>query len=272
MDHVRQSIARGLRGLFAPELGDAPFEAGDGLFAADAVARRVHGDMATMMIGGVTALLMQMLHPGALAGVWDHSNFRADMQGRLRRTGRFIAATTYGRLSDAEAAIARVRRIHEGVAGTLPDGTPYRANDPALITWVHVAGSWSFLAAYRRYRTPLGAMHQSRYYAETSRIARRLGADSVPSTRRDVEAYFRRVLPDLESSARTREVIDVLLSSSSSNPALAAAHALTLRAGADLLPEWARRMHRLNHLPGERALTRLAAATMTRTVDWAMRG
>lgn len=272
MNVIGQSIARQLRAVFAPAQSDTPFEIGHGgLFEAHAVARRVHGNMATMMIGGVSALLMQMLHPVALAGVWDHSNFRADMQGRLRRTARFIGATTYGRKGDAEAAIARVRHIHERIVGVLPDGTPYSANDPAVLTWVHVAGSWSFLAAYRSYGVPLGVRDQNRYYAETAETARRLGADDVPTTRDQVAAYFERVRPELESSARTREVIDVLLSSATANPALAPAHALTLRAGADLLPGWARSMHGLDQFQMERVLTRLAAATMTRTVGWALR-
>ncbi|MGP0762238.1 oxygenase MpaB family protein, partial [Escherichia coli] len=80
--------------------------------------------------------------------VWDHSNFRADMLGRLRRTAQFISATTYGSTETAERMIARVRRIHDSVAGTLPDGTPYSANDPELLTFVHVAEVASFLAAH----------------------------------------------------------------------------------------------------------------------------
>src|SRR3954470_13336719 len=101
----------------------------DGLFGPQSVVWRVHGDVTTMMVGGVAALLLQMLHPAVLAGVWDHSNFREDMLGRLRRTARFIALTSYASRPDAEAAIARVRAIHARVTGTLPDGTPYRADD-----------------------------------------------------------------------------------------------------------------------------------------------
>src|SRR5271166_1288622 len=110
----------------------------DGLFGPRSVAWRVHGDVTSMMVGGVAGLLLQMLHPAVLAGVWDHSNFRTDMQGRLRRTARFIALTTYGGQADAEAVIARVRGIHDRVHGTLPDGSPYAANDASLLAWVHV--------------------------------------------------------------------------------------------------------------------------------------
>src|SRR3546814_3700279 len=82
-----------------------------------------------MMIGGVSALLLQMLHPGVLAGVWDHSNFRSDMLGRLRRTAQFISGTTYGSREQALALISRVKAIHDHVHGQLPDGTPYSAQD-----------------------------------------------------------------------------------------------------------------------------------------------
>src|SRR3546814_1166840 len=82
--------------------------------------------------------LLQMLHPGVLAGVWDHSNFRSDMLGRLRRTAQFISGTTYGSREQALALISRVKAIHDHVHGQLPDGTPYSAHDPDLLTWVHV--------------------------------------------------------------------------------------------------------------------------------------
>ncbi|MCA1653450.1 MAG: DUF2236 domain-containing protein, partial [Sphingomonadales bacterium] len=75
------------------------------LIAPGSVAWRVHGDVATMMVGGVAALLLQMLHPAALAGVLDHSDFEGDMLGRLRRTARFIAVTTYADRNAAEAMI-----------------------------------------------------------------------------------------------------------------------------------------------------------------------
>ena len=132
-----------------------PRPAGDpGLFGPGSMGWQVHGDFPAMMMGGVAALLMQMLHPAALAGVWDHSNFRRDMQGRLRRTAQFIAGTTFGSTAHAHQLIDRVRRIHDRVGGTLPDGTPYQANDPDVLLWVHATGARCFLDAYRRYRAP----------------------------------------------------------------------------------------------------------------------
>ena len=118
-----------------------------GLFGPDSICWQVHGDFSSMIVGGFSALLLQMLHPLALAGVWDHSNFRDDMMGRLRRTAQFVAATTYAGTEDAAAIISKVRGIHERVQGTTPNGQHYSAMDPDLLTWVHVAEARSFLNA-----------------------------------------------------------------------------------------------------------------------------
>ena len=255
-----------------PAAGDS-FEPGEGLFATGAVSRRVHGDVTTMMIGGVSALLLQMLHPGALGGVWDHSNFREDMLGRLRRTARFIAVTTYGRLEDAEAAITRVRRVHDYVHGTLPDGTPYDANDPRLLVWVHVTELISFVGAYRRYRQPgMSRAEEDSYFAENAVVAQRLGADEVPRTRSEADAYLRAVRRELVCNARTREVAQVLLNHRSHKAAAQPVVDLLMRAGIDQLPDWARKMHGFTMMPGERTALRLGAAGLTRTVGWAMAG
>lgn len=164
----------------------------DGLFGPGSAAWVVHGDFTAMMAGGVAALLLQMLHPGALAGVWDHSNFRADMLGRLRRTAQFISATTYGSTETAERMIARVRRIHDSVAGTLPDGTPYSANDPELLTFVHVAEVASFVAAHRRYRDPdYPAAEQDRYLAEYARVRSARRARRPAQPRRGGRVFYR---------------------------------------------------------------------------------
>ena len=188
--------------------------------------------ISTMMIGGVAALMMQMLHPAALAGVWDHSNFRTDMPGRLRRTAQFMAATTFGSERQALAVIERINGIHARVAGTLPNGTPYAAKDPATLARVHVAGADCFLRAYVRYRDPLlSGAAQDRYFTETSIIARHLGAGEFPTTRRGVGAYLRSMRPQLRSDARTREVVRVIVASGPQSSALAPIGALLMQAG-----------------------------------------
>jgi len=123
---------------------------GERWFAENRPIRRVHGDSA-MFVGGLRALLLQSLHPLAMAAVAGHSGYRGDPWGRLQRTSYFLAVTTFGRASDAEQTIARVRAIHERVTGTAPDGRPYAASDPRLLTWVHIAEADSFLRAHTRF-------------------------------------------------------------------------------------------------------------------------
>ena len=189
------------------------------LFPPSAVTRRVHGDVTTMMVGGISGLLLQMLHPAVLAGVWDHSSFRADLHGRLRRTARFIAVTTYGRKSDAEAAIARVRQIHELVCGVLPNGVPYAASNPALLAWVHVTETTSFLNARIRYAEPrMSDADQDRYFDEMARIADALGADPIPRSRSEAQHLIEAMRPQLVVSARTRQVAQLVLTRPAPNP------------------------------------------------------
>lgn len=244
----------------------------DGLFGPGSAAWVVHGDFTAMMAGGVAALLLQMLHPGALAGVWDHSNFRRDMLGRLRRTAQFISGTTYGATATAETLIAKVRGIHDRVAGTLPDGTPYSANDPDLLTWVHVAEVASFLAAHRRYRDPAyPAAEQDRYLAEYAVVAEKLGATGVPATRAAVDAYFAAIRPQLRADHRTREVARALLQQQPASRAMAAAQTLLMEGGIDLLPDWAARMHGLERPAAGRPAVRAGMAGIGSVLRWALR-
>src|SRR3954447_3631416 len=136
---------------------------GDRWFDEDAVIRRVHADSA-MFVGGLRALLLQSLHPLAMAGVAEHSDYRADPWGRLQRTADFIAVTTFGNVAMAEQAVAVVHRVHERVVGVAPDGRPYAANDPHLLAWVHIAEVDSFLTAHQRFGSaPLDPDDADRY-------------------------------------------------------------------------------------------------------------
>jgi len=243
----------------------------DALFATDSVAWRVNGDIVTMMIGGVSGLLLQMLHPAVLAGVWDHSNFRSDMHGRLRRTAKFIAVTTYDHAEHGLAAIDRVRGVHDRLGGVLPDGTPYRAGDPALLAWVHVTEAISFLNAWIRYAEPdMAAEDQDRYFAEMAVVADRLGADPVPRDRAAAEALIRSMRPALSVGARTREVAQLVLNQSVGAALTDTASGVIMQAGVDLLPDWAREMHGLKTPPAP--LVRGAAHALARTLGWAYQG
>jgi uncharacterized protein (DUF2236 family) len=244
----------------------------DGLFGPQSIAWRVHGDVTSMMVGGITALLMQMLHPAVLAGVWDHSNFREDMIGRLRRTARFIALTTYGSRDEAHGVIERVRSIHHHVHGILADGTPYTADDPALLAWVHVTEAWSFLAAWVRYAEPAMALEQmDRYFAEVARIGHALGAAPIPTTLAQAEAQMAERRTELVADSRSSEVASIVLSQPARTMAARPAQALTMQAAVDLLPGWAREMHGLSDLAIARPLIRAGTFGMASALRWAFR-
>ena len=272
MTPIKIAIRRRINQLFNDyERGERPaLRRADALFPTDSVAWRVNGDIVTMMIGGVSGLLLQMLHPAVLAGVWDHSDFRADMHGRLRRTAKFIAVTTYDHAERGQAAIDRVRSIHDRLKGVLPDGTPYRVNDPTLLAWVHVTEITSFLDAWVRYAEPAMSMaDQDAYIAEMARIGRALGADPVPMDRAEAEALIQSMRPTLKADARTQEVARLVLRQRIGGPAENFAGGLIMAAGADLLPDWARRMH---GLPGAPAPTRAAVRSTRRLMDWVYTG
>lgn len=243
----------------------------DALFAADSVAWRVNGDIVTMMIGGVSGLLLQMLHPAVLAGVWDHSDFRSDMHGRLRRTAKFIAVTTYDHAEHGIAAIDRVRGIHDRIGGVLPDGAPYRVSDPALLAWVHVTEAISFLNAWIRYAEPdMPRADQDQYFAEMAIVAERLGADPIPRDRASAEALIQSMRPSLRADARTREVAQLVLNQSVGAALTDAASAVIMQAGVDLLPDWAQRMHGLKTPPTP--VVRTGARALARMLAWAYDG
>ena len=272
LEVVRRRLAREVHSFFhssadEPRVTRSP----DALIASGSVAWRVHGDVTTMMVGGIAALLLQMLHPAALAGVWDHSDFEADMLGRLRRTARFIAVTTYAERRQGEAMIERVKRIHDRVGGTLPDGQEYSANDPATLAFVHVAGALCFLDAYIRFVEPrMRRADQNLYFAEVAGTAIALGADPVPTNRADAEALLDAFRPELMADARTRRVRELILGATPKHLAAAPVQALLMQAAIDILPGYARSIHGLAKSRLTRPALSLATSGLSRTLRWAL--
>ncbi|HVI56387.1 MAG TPA: oxygenase MpaB family protein [Luteibacter sp.] len=232
-----------------------------GLFGPSSVTWRIHSDFCGMLAGGLCALYLQLLHPRALAGVWDHSNFREDLVGRLRRTTAFVGATTYAPTRDAQGMIERVRMIHAKVRGVDEAGLPYSADDPDLLTWVHVSEMSSFLAGYRAYgpmAVPIAVADA--YLHETRRIAEALGARDVPGSVADMDAYIAGVLPSLVFGERSRVVLDVLGRLDLPVPMAGLSRDLFLHAGAALLPDWAATL--LERTDGDLRKARLASGTL----------
>jgi len=275
MESLRRQIELQVHSLTGASLGvlDLDQPRGDaGLFGPESMVWEVHADFTSMMVGGISALLLQMLHPLALAGVWDHSSFRQDMLGRLRRTSLFIAGTTYGGTHDAERLLEKVRNIHLQVVGQAPDGRPYAASDPDLLTWVHVSEVSQFLAGYLRYVDPqLPLSEQDRYYREVALIAERLGAQEVPSSSQAIAEYLQRMRPQLLCDERTREVVRLLHAAPMPSVLAKPFGSLVMQAGIDLLPDWASDLLGEHQAPWRRPLIRASVQRTAALLRWAIR-
>lgn len=249
-----------------PQTGAIDYDhpAGDpGLFGPSSVTWRVHADFCGMLAGGLCALYLQTLHPRALAGVWDHSNFREDLVGRLRRTTAFVGGTTYAPTAAAQEMIEHVRRIHARVRGSDEAGVPYAADDPDLLTWVHVSEMSSFLAGYRAYG-PLDvpARIADAYLDETRRVAEALGARDVPGSVAALDAYIDHVRPTLVYGERSRVVLEILARLDLPVPLAGLSRDVFLHAGAALLPPWANEL--LGRSEQDLRKARLASAALRR--------
>lgn len=209
----------------------------------------VHSD-ASMFAGGVRALLLQSLHPLALAGVEEHSDYRADPWTRVANTSAFIAATTFGPIGLAEETIARVRRIHASVRGVASDGRPYAADDPHLLRWVHVAEVESFLTTFQRYGARRMTQDETdRYVAQTGVAAARLGVIDPPESEAQLREELRLFRTELEGTPAARAVARYLLVSPPLPWSARAGYAMIATGAVATLPVWARRMLGVPHLP-----------------------
>lgn len=244
---------------------------GERWFDEGTAIRRVHGD-ASMFTGGIRALLLQSLHPLAMAAVADHSGFQGDPWGRLHRTSYFLAVTTFGPAADAEAIVAAVRRVHETVVGTAPDGRPYAASDPHLLEWVHVAEVDSFLTAHQRYgERPLDQDGRDEYVAQTARVAEALGVTDPPRTEAELAARLEAFRPELRGTRAARDTARFLLLQPPLPRLARAPYGVLAATAVSMMPRWARRELRLPYLPVTEAVAvRTAGSLATRTIRWAM--
>lgn len=240
-------------------------------FGPERPIRTVHGD-ASMFIGGLSALLLQSLHPRAMAAVAAHSGFRGDPWGRLQRTSTFLAVTTYGTAADAQLAVDRVRAVHEGVRGTTARGEPYHAADPHLLGWVHAAEVDSFLRAHQRFGArPLDAAGCDAYLADTARVASALGITDPPRDRAELAARLAAYRPELRATPEALDAARFILRHPPLPPVARPPYALLAANAVALLPPWARTALALRTAtgPGETCV-RLTGHAVTRTIRWAM--
>lgn len=219
--------------------------ADDGFFGPASVAWRVSADLA-LPVAGLRSLLMQALHPLAMAGVDQHSGWRRDPVGRLAATSAYLATVTFGERAAARHAAARVRRIHEHVRGVdAVTGRPYAAGDPALLLWVHAALVQSSLAAVRAFGTPLSAEDSDRYVEEMMVAAELVGVPPtlVPASVVELERYVASVRPGLRCTSAARESMAYLLDPPGLDEELAGFWKDVRDAAIAVLPEWARQMY-----------------------------
>lgn len=242
----------------------------DGLFGPDSVAWRVHAD-ASMLVGGLRALLYQTTHPAAMAGVADHSDYRRDPLGRLQRTGAYIGVTTYAGTAEARRMVETVRAIHDRVEGTTPDGRPYRANDPHLPGWVHATEVDSFLRAYQRYGgAPLEPAEADRYVAEMAVVGELLGVVEAPTDRASLVETLGAYHDELAVGDQARDAVRFLLRPPFP-PAARVPYAALAAAAVELLPTHVRRLLALAPLPaGEAVLVRPGAFALVRALAWTL--
>ncbi len=278
MIDVQRSLGELLRSKVAGEDAAAHAEriwgkAGERWFAAGDPIWRVHRD-ASMFVGGITALLLQSLQPQAMAGVAGHSGYKSDPWGRLQRTSHYLAMTTFGTIPDAEAAIARVRSVHERVRGQDGAGRQYRASDPHLLTWVHLAEADSFLRAHQAFGArPLTPWESDTYVAQVAVPARLLGVIDPLETVDDLTSQLDAYRPELEATPAAREAARFLLFEPPL-PLLARPGYATLAAGAvSLLPAWARSALELGVPDGvAQFVGRPLGKFSVEVVRWAMAG
>ena len=234
---------------------------------------KVHAD-ASMFPGGVASLLMQSLHPLALAGVNGHSGYKSDPWGRLQRTSNYIAATTFGTIETAQSQIARVRSIHDRVRGRDQRGRSYSASDPHLLMWIHVAEILCFLRAYQAYaHDPLSPEEADLYVSQAGVSARELGVVDPPQSTRELDQIVASYRSELEGTQQAREVARFLLLNPPVPWPLVPGYAAIALGGLGLLPAWSRRELAIPMPPASGFLVaRPAGSAATSVIRWAMAG
>lgn len=225
-----------------------------------------------MFIGGLRALLLQSLHPLAMAAVAGHSGFKGDPWGRLQRTSTFLAVTTFGTADHAQEAVDRVRSVHERVRGTAPSGEPYHAADPHLLSWVHIAEVDSFLRAHQRYGArPLDGAGCDGYIHDMATVAHALGIPDPPHDRAELAARIAAYRPELRATQEALDAARFILLHPPLPWAARPPYAVLAANAVAALPRWAREPLGLPRVPGvEEVCVRPAGKVLTRTIRWAM--
>jgi uncharacterized protein (DUF2236 family) len=219
---------------FAKPLGEAA------LLSPDSISWRIFKNPVALFVGGIAAVILELADPAVRSGVWNHSTFRTDPLGRLRRTGLAAMVTIYGARSVAEPMIAAVVRMHAKVIGETPAGVPFCANDSSLLKWVHATASFSFAQAYSRYVAPLSRAEMSAWYLEGVPVSRLYGALDAPSTELELQELFDAARERLEPSAIIFEFLQIMRDAPVVPMQLRWMQRLMVGAAVEIIPAWMR--------------------------------
>lgn len=232
------------------------------LLPPDSVTWRVMKNPVALIIGGIAAVILELAEPAVRTGVWEHTHFRDDPVGRMKRTGHAAMVTIYAPAEIARAMIDAVNRRHGLVTGATPDGRAYAASDPGLLDWVQATASFGFLEAYCRYAHALTPAERDRFYAEAAPIAALYGATGAPRSVLECDALFARMRPRLEASPIVPEFLGILARSNFLPAPLAPLKPMMIAAAIAITPAWARDLLRLRERmpPGGEALLRALGA------------
>jgi uncharacterized protein (DUF2236 family) len=263
------------------------------LYDATSLTWRIYKNPIALFVGGITAVLLELAEPRVRSGVWGHSIFPTDPLLRMQRTGMMTFVTIYAPADTARRLIAAVGRMHDRVAGETPDGTPYRAKDPALLDWVQATASFGFMEAYARFVHPLTDVQRDRYYAETRASAPLYGADGAPASLAAQRAQFDSMRAHLEPHPIVGEFLGLVEAARALPGPLRLLQPMLIRAAVDLLPpdvratlqlgsRWdlapwqARMIHRAGRLADRIALPESPPVQACRRMglprDWLQRG
>ena len=234
---------------YAAAVPDDP--ADDGFFGPASVTWRSGADLSGI-VAGLRALLVQALHPLAMAGVDQHSNWREDPVGRLAATSGYLATVSFGEKAAAERVAARVRKIHQHVKGVDDvTGRPYAASDPALLLWIHAALVDSTLVARNQFGSPFSAADADAYVGEMVVAAELVGVprDLVPSTVAQLDAYIESVGPELACTPAAKEAMVYLLDPVGLDPDIAEIWQDIRDGVVAALPDWAAEMYEISRDP-----------------------
>jgi uncharacterized protein (DUF2236 family) len=267
-DHLRQTGTHDQPAVFGGPAGDP------GLTGPGSMSWRINSDIAAITIGGLGAIVLEIMHPSVMAGVHDLSSYQEDPLRRGRTTFGYVVTTTFASTKAATRLINAVKGMHSRVDGIRPDGVPYRALDPELIGWVHTCIPWAVMTAYERYNGRLTVEEKNRYLAEQAVIGRMGGASDIPETVAGLEEYVEAMRPRLGVNAQTLEFFDFLLDMPfgvrAPWPLSRPAHQLQAEAGMGLMPAWARRMSGFESTAFERRFVHAPMLhTYARVLRWA---